>query len=125
MKLHLDRSDLRYRVNAYREGQVTVNEEVLTRSFVLGADWLLRDWPPTSVAALGPDHLDALRAFEPELVILGSGRRQEMPAPDVLAPLLEAGIGVEVMDNGAACRTYSVLAAEGRRVALAVLLPGA
>jgi uncharacterized protein len=121
----VDRSDVRYRVNAYREGQVTVNEEVLTRSFVLDADRLLRDWPPTSVDALGPDHLDALLALEPELVILGSGRRQEMPAPDVLAPLLSVGIGVEVMDNGAACRTYSVLAAEGRRVALAVLLPGA
>jgi uncharacterized protein len=124
LKLHLDRSDVRYRITAYREGQVTVNEEVLTRSFVLGADQLLRDWAPASVGELGAAHLAPLAAFEPELVIIGSGRRQEIPAPDVLAPLLSAGIGVEVMDTGAACRTYSVLAGEGRRVALAVLLPG-
>lgn len=124
MKLHLEGFDVRYRVSAYRDGQVTVNEEVLTRSFVLGADRLLRDWPPTSMETLRGDHLEALLALEPELVILGSGRRQELPAAEVLAPLIAARIGVEVMDNGAACRTYSVLAAEGRRVALAVLLPG-
>ncbi len=68
------------------------------------------------------DHLEALIGLAPELVILGAGQRQELPPPEALAPLLEAGIGVEVMDTGAACRTYSVLAAEGRRVALAVVM---
>jgi uncharacterized protein len=122
VKLHLDRSDTRYRIRAYHGAQVTVNEETLTRSFVLSADLLLRDWPPAALSELRAEHLEALIGLAPELVILGSGQRQELPPPEALAPLLEAGIGVEVMDTGAACRTYSVLAAEGRRVALAVVM---
>jgi uncharacterized protein len=124
VKLHLDRFDTRYRISAYHGAQVTVNEETLTRSFILGADLLLRDWPPTAMGELRAEHLAALLGLQPELVILGSGQRQERPPLEALVPLIEAGIGVEVMDTGAACRTYSVLAAEGRRVALAVVIPG-
>jgi len=58
----------------------------------------------------------------PELVILGTGRRQRFPRTELIAPLVRAGIGWEVMDTGAACRTFNVLVAEGRRVAAALLL---
>jgi uncharacterized protein len=60
--------------------------------------------------------------LKPELVIFGSGARIRFPAAALLRPLIERGIGVETMDTGAACRTYNVLAGEGRSVVLAAVL---
>lgn len=96
--------------------------EVLTRSFVIAPDRLLRDWPPQRVEALQADHLAALLPLQPELVLLGSGRHFRFPDAAALQALAAHGIGVEVMDTGAACRTYNVLAAEGRRVVAALIL---
>ena len=122
MKLHLETGDARYRITAYRPGEVTVNDEVLTESVVLTASELVRRWPPRSIGQLDASHLQSVLEMAPEVVILGSGARQRFPAPAVLAPLLTAGIGVEVMDTGAACRTFNILVAEGRRVAAALLV---
>ncbi len=96
--------------------------EVLTRSCAMSSDRLLRDWPPQQFADLAPEHFAALLELEPELVLFGSGGQFRFPAPELIAPLCRRGIGVEVMDTGAACRTYNVLAAEGRRVVAALLL---
>jgi uncharacterized protein len=60
--------------------------------------------------------------LEPEIVLLGTGRRQQFPHPRLTQALLEQGVGVEVMDTAAACRTYNVIMLEGRRVAAALLL---
>jgi uncharacterized protein len=79
---------------------------------------------PGTVQALEAAHFQAVLALRPELVILGSGARQQFVAPRHLAALLQQGIGVEAMDSAAACRTYNVLAAEGRQVVAAVLLHG-
>ena len=65
------------------------------------------------------DHFARIAALEPELVIFGSGARLRFPAPALLRPLIDAGIGVETMDTAAACRTYNVLLAEGRSVVAA------
>ena len=61
-------------------------------------------------------------ALEPEIVLLGTGDRQHFPHPRLLAPLTERRIGVEVMDTRAACRTFNILVAEGRRVAAALVI---
>ena len=65
--------------------------------------------------------VDELLTFQPELVLFGSGERIRFPAPLLLKGLFSQGIGVETMDNGAACRTFNVLAGEGRRVLMALL----
>ena len=70
----------------------------------------------TDAAALDPALLEPILALRPELVLLGTGARQVFPPAAVLAAFLTRGIGVEVMTNAAAARTYSVLAGEGRRV---------
>jgi len=71
---------------------------------------------------LSADHWAALLAQRPEIVLLGTGEQQRFPRPEILRPLTEAGIGVEVMTVQAACRTYNILVAEERRVAAALLL---
>ncbi|WP_297528961.1 Mth938-like domain-containing protein [Thiohalobacter sp.] len=112
----------RYRIRSYRPGELRVNEETYRSSLLLGVDALLTDWPPRCLDELRPEHLQTLAEWQPDLVLLGTGARQRFPAAALLAPLYQAGIGVEVMDTGAACRTYNVLVAEDRRVAAALLI---
>ena len=82
----------------------------------------VRDWGALSAETLTDEHLRSLLAQRPELVIYGSGARLRfLPAP-VFRPLIDAGVGMETMDTAAACRTYNILASEGRRV-VAALLP--
>ena len=84
-----------------------------------------RAWPPRTVADLQAAHFDEILAFRPEVVIFGSGPSLRFVSPALYRGLIGQGIGLETMDTGAACRTYNVLAAEGRRVLAAVLLPPA
>ena len=74
-----------------------------------------------SFESLASDHFARIAALKPELVIFGSGARLRFPAPALLRPLIDAGIGVETMDTAAACRTYNVLLAEGRSVVAGLL----
>ena len=124
MKLHLDNAATRYRITGYAAGRVTVNDETMTRSLIITGNELVRDWPPRSWEEITASHLERVLDLRPEVVLLGSGALLRFPEAAVLAPLAQARIGVEVMDTGAACRTFNVLVAEGRRVAAALVLPG-
>ncbi len=113
------------RISAYAPGMVQVNEQVLYRSCIVTPDRLLETWPPEppeSFQGITLSHIQEIRKLEPELVLLGSGSRLQVPAPELLLPLFEAGIGFEAMDTGAACRSYNVLMNEGRKVAAALLI---
>ncbi len=122
MKISLDGGGATYRILSYAQGQVAVNEQVLIRSFVVMPEKLLHDWPPRDFAALAAEHFAMIAALRPEIVLLGTGAGLRFPLPVLLVPLYDAGIGVEVMDTGAACRTYNILMAEGRTVAAALLM---
>ena len=80
------------------------------------------DAVPATFGALARSHFDALLAYEPEVVIFGSGARLRFVPPALYRSLIERRIGLETMDSSAACRTYTVLANEGRRVVAAILL---
>jgi uncharacterized protein len=80
-------------------------------------------WPVTSATDLDADHVAALLELKPELVLLGTGEHQVFPAAAFLAGFLRKGIGVEVMDNAAAARTYNLLASESRHVVAGFILP--
>lgn len=95
---------------------------VITRSVIVTPIALLEDWQPQSAGELSAEHFDPVLEMQPELIVLGTGARIHFPAGTVLARCYQAGVGVEVMDTGAACRTYNILAAEGRRVAAALLM---
>lgn len=105
-------------------GAVTIVDRVLTRSFLLAPDRLVEDWPVTRADAFDLASIDALVALEPEVVLLGTGERQVFPPRETMAALLGRRIGIEVMTNAAACRTYNLLASEGRRVVAAIMLDG-
>ena len=122
MQLFQEAPDTRYQLRSADGELARVNELELRRSFVLSPEQLLDDWRPRSIDELQPADMDALLALQPAVVLLGSGARQRFPAPAVLAACLGRGVGIEVMDNAAAARTFNLLAGEGRRVAAGFLL---
>jgi uncharacterized protein len=122
VQLTQDAPDFRYQLRGADGRAARVNELELQRSFLLAPDRLIEGWRPRSVVELEPDDMAAVLALEPAVVLLGSGATLQFPAPSVLAACLTRGIGIEVMDNGAAARTYNLLATEGRRVVAAFLL---
>jgi len=121
MRIQRDTGEGRNYIGAVDPGAVTVQGTAYRQSLILTADHIA-PWPPTGFAELVAEHWTAVLALEPELVVLGTGATLRFPSPAVLAPLMAAGIGYEIMGTAAACRTYNVLLAEDRRVVAALLL---
>jgi len=109
-------------VEAYEPGCVRIGGRDYSGTLAVTAGQVLADWGPSDFDALTRSHLAAIAELAPQVVVLGTGRRQRFPDPAIYAALLERGIGVEIMDTGAACRTYNILAGEGRRVVAALIL---
>ncbi len=125
MDLALDRPDGYLFVRRVGAHSVTLADRELTSSFLLAPDRAIEHWPVDKATELDAGHVDALLALQPELVLLGTGERQVFPAAAFLAGFLRRGVGVEVMDNAAAARTYNLLASENRRVVAGFILPAA
>lgn len=122
MKLIRHAPDTLYALNGHGPGFVLLNAEKVQRSLVVSSDRVLREWAP-DFESLTEDHFRQLLSFDPELVLLGTGLTFRFPAPALTRPLVDAGIGLEVMDTQAACRTYAVLSSEGRHVVAGLLIP--
>jgi uncharacterized protein len=120
LKLQPDQSDAQT-ISGYGPGWVGVGQEKITHNVVLGARGQRMEWAQ-SYEQLGPEHFAALADLGVEVVIFGSGARIRFPKPAWLAALAQRRIGIETMDTAAACRTYNILAQEGRDVAVALLL---
>jgi len=121
MKFHPDAMSANA-ISAYGPGWVEVGSERLTSSFVITSRGQRLDWDCNSFESLHDRHFEQLAALDTELVIFGSGERIRFPSATLTRSLIQRQIGLETMDNHAACRTYNVLAAEGREVALALLM---
>jgi uncharacterized protein len=121
MKLQPDQFDMQS-ITGYGPGWVGVDGEKITGSVVLGARGERFDWDCRSFAELTPAHFERLAALDAELIVFGSGQRNRFPPPAWLQPLMAKRVGLETMDTAAACRTYNILAGEGRHVVAALLL---
>ena len=121
MKLQPDKSDVQT-LTAHGPGWVAVNGERIESSVVIGAHGERFAWDCTSFDQLAAVHFDQLASLGAELIIFGSGARIRFPKPAWLAPLMATRTGVETMDTPAACRTYNILASEGRHVVAALLI---
>ncbi len=121
MKLQLDMPGRHNMVTGYGDGYIVINQLRHEQNLLLMPDRLVTGWATGGFAALSADDFAQICELAPELLLVGTGRRQRFPSPALLRPLIEAGIGHEVMDLAAACRTYNLLAAEGRRVAAALM----
>lgn len=122
MQLNHERPDYAYALRAADGRSAKVNDRVLETSFILSPNELLEDWQVGDTTALVPEDLAPLLTLNPELVLLGTGDIQRFPSAAVMAACLTHGIGIEIMTNPAAARTFNVLAGEGRRVVAGFLL---
>ena len=123
MDLSLDRPGDYLFVRRIGARSITVVDREFTRSLVLSPERAIEDWPVSHAGQLDASHVDAILELQPEVVILGTGERQVFPTAAFMAGFLSRGVGVEVMDNAAAARTYDLLAGENRRVVVAFILP--
>ncbi|MFA7242893.1 MAG: Mth938-like domain-containing protein [Sulfuricellaceae bacterium] len=124
MKLHLAVVGAQNHFTAYDAESVTVNHTRYLTSLIVLPDQPVENWPPTSLEHLETAHFDTVVAHAPEIILLGVGARLRFPAREIRLAWARLHIGVEVMDTYAACRTYNILAGEGRRVAAALILGG-
>ena len=123
MKFTLEKAGDLNVVTSHGPGEVGLGERRYTQSLIVTGTAILADWPVASAESLRASDFGSLLELSPEIIVLGTGARQVFPDPQVFAELAGRGVGFEVMDNGAACRTYNVLLAESRQVALALILP--
>lgn len=125
MQLNHEHPDYAFVLRAADGRSAKVNDRVLTASFILSPAQLIDAWDVASASALTAESLAPLLALNPEIVLLGTGATQVFPPAAVMAACLTKGIGIEVMNNQAAARTFNVLASEGRKVVAGFLLSAA
>lgn len=121
MKLHTD-PRTGNTVTAHGEGYIAINGERHSGSLIVQPEAIDTEWRVASLAALELAHIEHLLATGADILILGTGRRQQFPPLDLLKPVIAAGRTVDVMDTSAACRTYNILMSEGRTVAAALII---
>jgi len=121
MKLHHTPTQQYQTVTAYDDNGVEINMVRFDYSLLVLPETPPVAWPVRSFERLDPEHFAHIASTDPDVVILGTGKRQRFVHPKLTSTLTARRIGVECMDNQAACRTYNILMAEGRKVALALI----
>jgi uncharacterized protein len=124
MPLAEDRITSRYSISAYDPDEIVINGQIYRQSLVLSPQSINCPWPVRSISELDESSLQIVLDMNPDVVLLGTGERQEFPEARIFALLGQEGIGREVMNNGALCRTFNILVAEDRAVVAAIMLAG-
>lgn len=122
MKLHPDQPTALNTITSYGEGYIEINAQRHEGALCVAPEGDVRAWSVPAAGDLNASAVAELLAQKPEIILLGTGERQHFPDPAVLAEVYRTRTGFEVMSTPAACRTYNILMAEGRRV-LAALMP--
>ena len=122
MKLNATTTQQYQTVTGYEENWVEINAVRYDHSLLVLPEQAPKIWDVAAFSSLTLAHFSEIAALDPDVVILGTGNRQHFIHPQLIADLTARRIGVECMDNQAACRTYNILMTEGRKVALALIL---
>ena len=123
MKIELDSTTTHpNRISSYEQGSIQISNERFVNSFIITPYIVIRNWPPQTFADIASHHLEQILEIKPELILLGTGRQQHFLESDLFLNVAKLNIGFEVMDTGAACRSYNILLEEGRNVAAALLI---
>lgn len=121
MKLTLETSDVNL-VSAWEPATIRVGDKWLRGHLILSAQKILPDWAVTSPKILNAGDLQPAIDLNPKIVLLGTGDHLALPNTDLMTELATQGIGLEIMDTPAACRTYNLLVHEGRDVVAALFI---
>ncbi|MEY3864295.1 Mth938-like domain-containing protein [Polynucleobacter sp. MWH-CaK5] len=122
MKLQPDKQPSLNTVSAYGPDYIEINAQRYTQSLLLSPESPVIEWSCTRFEDIKTEDFEQIAKLDPAVVIFGSGQRIRFPQAALIAPLIARNIGLETMDLQAACRTYNVLMAEGRKVVAALLI---
>jgi uncharacterized protein len=126
MPLTLDDNNADFQIRGFQPGTLKVRhdnqDQTYTRSIIITPSQIITDWPPQTLAELTAAHLQKISELKPNILIIGTGATLVFPELAIYGDLINQGIGVEIMDTGAACRTYNALTAENRIVAAALIV---
>jgi len=123
MKITEDKDSGGHIITGYGKGFISVNETRYHQSLIITAKKLVTDWQVKEAKEITLENLRQIESWQPEVVLIGTGKAQIFPEAELMFQFLNQGIGYEVMDSAAACRTYNILMGDGRNVAAALLLP--
>lgn len=122
MSLNLDENSASYQIRAYQPGLIQVNDQMFATSIIITPDKLINTWSPQTIDELNREDLVDVIDLRPSILLIGTGHHLQFPDLKIYGDLINYGIGVEIMNTHAACRTYNVLTSEGRSVAAALII---
>lgn len=122
VQIHLKESSEKYQIERYSPGEITINSTPHHQSLIVKANKLHAPWRPKSLENVCYEDWSIILEWQPEILLLGTGLQFKMARPQLLAPLINAQIGVECMDTHTACHHYIALNADGRDVVAALLI---
>ena len=122
MELQLDSQPSGYCFGSVTDYGVLIGDTCYTTSLIVTSEEILPNWPPQCLKHMTVDHLEIIAALNPELILIGHGDNSLFPGSAILKGITRLGLGIEFMGTRAACRTYNVLVAEGRRVAAGIII---
>ena len=120
MKFAEDYNKDQYQITGYDNESVRVNNKAFSNGFIVTPNHFIHDWQPQLYTDLNATDLDILFDLKPSVILLGTGAKQIFPPKEIYRALVKSGIGFEIMDTQAACRTFNILMAEDRDVAAAM-----
>lgn len=120
--LDLDENRSTYQIRAFKPGTIQVNDRIFTQSIIIAPEQLIENWPPQTVNGLSKIDLDPIISLKPDILLIGTGASHVFLPAELYGHLINVGIGVEVMNTSAACRTFNALSAENRNVVAALLI---
>jgi uncharacterized protein len=121
MPLAEERITSRYSISAYNPNEIIINQTAYRESLILSPHSIHCPWSVLSVDELDETRLQPVLDMNPHVVLLGTGEHQIFPDARIFGLFGQMGIGLEVMNNGALCRTFNILVAEDREVVAAII----
>ena len=121
MQIDLDPASGNY-IRSFSHGEIRISEKTFRKPVIVSAEVMVGDWSPPPIAQLSIADFSQALALQPEVLLFGTGKRQHFPSTVLITEVMKSGVGFEIMDTAAACRTFNVLSSESRAVVAALLL---
>jgi len=121
-QLELDENRATFQIRAYKPGMIQINDKILNNSLIITPDQLIENWQPQTIGELTTESLASIPGLQPDILLIGTGTKMAFISVEIYGELINQGIGVEIMDTSAACRTFNALTAENRNVVAALII---
>jgi uncharacterized protein len=118
----LDENQAAFQIRAFKPGSIQINDRILNESVIITPTQLIEHWQPQTITELSSASLDLIITLKPDILLIGTGSKMELLSAEIYGDLINHGIGVEIMDTSAACRTFNALSAENRNVVAALII---